>query len=250
MLKNERQKEIVNLLKLNDGFATVAELSRTLYASESSVRRDLSALEGRGVIHRTHGGAELVTNYSNAIAFNKRAYHNMAAKKAIAKKAASLISDNDVIFLDQSSSAYYLANEILDKKSITVITNNIEIVNLLSNTKIKTICSGGSLGSENRTCLLGNDARQIFENIYANFVFFSTKSLSSKGVISDCEREEVLVREAMIKNAAAKVFLCDSEKLDTNSAYKQCTLEDVDYLVCENDKAQKYKSLFPSLKIL
>ncbi len=250
MLKNERQREIVNLLKLCDGFTTVAELSHTLYASESSIRRDLSTLEARGIIRRTHGGAELVTNYSNAIAFSKRAHHNMAAKKAIAKKAAALISDDDVIFLDQSSSAYYLANEILDKKSITVITNNIEIVSLLSNTKIKTTCSGGILGADNRTCLLGRDAAEIFEKVHADFVFFSTKSLSKNGVIFDCDREEVLVREAMIRNANEKVFLCDSEKLDTHSAFKQCTLEDVDYIVCENDKAQKYKSLFPSLKIL
>ncbi len=250
MLKNERQKEIVNYLKLNDGFTTVAELSVALYASESSIRRDLSALEGRGLIRRTHGGAELVTNFSNAIAFNNRAYHNMAAKKSIAKKAASLISDDNVLFLDQSSSAYYLANEILDKKSLTVVTNNIEIVSLLSNTKIKTICSGGILGTDNRTCLLGSDATKIFESIYADFVFFSTKSLSSSGVISDCDRDEVVVREAMIKNAAKKVFLCDSEKFGTQSAYKQCTLGDVDYLVCENENANKYKKEFPSLNII
>ena len=250
MLKNERQREIVNLLKLNEGLMTVTELSRTLYASESSIRRDLSALEERGVIRRTHGGAELVTNFSNAIAFNKRAHHNMAAKKAIAKKAATLISDDDVIFLDQSSTAYYLANEILDKKSITVITNNIEIVSLLSNTRIKTVCSGGVLGSDNRTCLLGSAAEKTFEDIYADLVFFSTKSLTSEGVIFDCDRDEVFVRKAMLENANEKVFLCDSEKIDSFSAFKQCTLDTVDYLVCENKKAEKFKDKFPNLKIL
>ena len=250
MLKNERQREIINLLKLHDGFATVSELCSSLYASESSIRRDLSALEGRGIIRRTHGGAELVTNFSNAIAFNKRAYHNMAAKKAIAKKAASLISDGDVVFLDQSSSAFYLANEILDKSSLTVVTNNIEIVSLLSNTKIKVICSGGALSTDNRTCLVGRDAEYAFENVYADLVFFSTKSISHDGIISDCEREEVLVRNAIIKNAAKKVFLCDSEKLGTHSAYKQCTVLDIDYLVCENDSALFFANLNKSITIL
>lgn len=250
MLKNERQREIINLLKLHDGFATVSELCDSLYASESSIRRDLSSLESKGVVRRTHGGAELVTNFSNAIAFNQRAYHNMAAKKTIAKKAASLISDGDVIFLDQSSSAYYLANEILDKSSITVVTNNVAIISLLSNTGIKTICSGGMLAANNRTCLMGRDAQATFENIYADLVFFSTKSLSQNGVISDCEREEVHVRESMIKNAAKKVFLCDSEKFNSHSAYKQCTIVDVDYLVCENDSALPFATLNKNLIII
>ena len=250
MLKNERQREIINLLKLRDGFATVGELCASLYASESSIRRDLSALEGRGVVRRTHGGAELVTNVSNAIAFDQRAYHNMAAKKAIAKKAASLVADGDVIFLDQSSTSYYLASEILDKSSVTVVTNNVAIISLLSNTDIKTVCSGGSLAADNRSCLIGRDAQATFESIHADLVFFSTKSLSENGVIFDCDREEVHVRESMLKNAAKRIFLCDSEKLGTHSAYRQCSLLDVDYLVCENDAALRFAVINKNLIIL
>ena len=250
MLKSEREREIICFLKKHDGFATVKELCDKLYASESSIRRDLSALEGRRVIRRTHGSAELVTNVSGAIGFNQRAHHNVNAKKAIAKKAATLIKDGDVIFLDQSSSAFYLANEILANSSLTVITNNIEIISLLSGSGIKTISSGGMLSSDNRSCLVGRDAHYIFENIHADLVFFSTKSLSRDGVISDCVREEVLVRAAMLKNAAKKVFLCDSEKLGTQSAYKQCTLYDIDYLVSENEKAAEFATAAENLTVL
>ena len=250
MLKNEREREILNLLKERDGFSTVKELCSALYASESSIRRDLSVLEKRGVIRRTYGGAELVTNFSSAIAFNQRAHHNIAAKKAIAKKTATLVKDGDVIFLDQSSSAFYLAQEIAANNTLTIVTNNIEIISLLSSTSIKTVCSGGTLSPDNRACLLGRDAHYIFENIRADVSFFSTKSLSSDGVISDCAREEVLVRAAMLKNAAKKVFLCDSEKFDSSSAYKQCTLDEIDVLVSENDEAHRFSSLYPKLSII
>ena len=236
MLKSEREREIICFLKEHDGFATVKELCEKLYASESSVRRDLSALEGRRVIRRTHGGAELVTNVSGAIAFNQRAHHNVTAKKAIAKKAAALIKDGDIIFLDQSSSAFYLAAEILGNNSLTVVTNNIEIISLLSGSAIKTVSSGGMLSTDNRSCLVGLDAHYIFENIHADLVFFSAKSLSPDGTVSDCVREEVLVRNAMLKNASKKVFLCDSEKFGTQSAYKQCTLSEIDYLISEDDQ--------------
>lgn len=250
MLKTEREREIINLLKMHDGFITVKELCEKLYASESSIRRDMIVLENRGIIKRTYGGAELITNFSNVISFNKRSHHNMEAKKVIAKKAAKLIKDGNVIFLDQSSTSFYLANEIIDKNTLTVITNNIEILTLLSNSSIKTVSSGGFLSRENRNCLIGSDAQTIFENTYADILFFSAKSLSDDGIISDCTREEVTLRNTMLKNAAKKVFLCDSEKIGTKSCYKQCELSDVDYLICENDRIEIFDTYSKNLKIL
>lgn len=250
MQKNEREREIINILKDNNGFITVRELCRALYASESSVRRDLTVLEGRGIINRTHGGAELISNYSNVVAFSKRSHHNIQAKKTIAKKAATLIRDGNVIFLDQSSTSFFLAGEIMNNSTLTVITNNIEILSLMCDTGIKTMSSGGVLYSENRVCLVGPDAQYIFDNSYADIMFFSTKSLTNDGSIWDPSREEVLVRNSMLKNAAKRVFLCDSEKFGTNSAYKQCTLNDVDVLVSESDEAKRFKSVAKNLIIM
>lgn len=250
MLKNIREREILNIMKSKGGFVTVSELCTALYASESSIRRDLSSLEGKGVVKRTYGGAELVTNFSNVIAFGKRVHHNIDAKKVIAKKASTLISDNSIVFLDQSSTAFYLASELLLKKNITVVTNNIEIVSLLSSSKIKTICSGGQLSRENRSCLVGTDAQSTFNRIYADAVFFSTKSLSADGTISDCDPEEVAVRSSMLANAEKKIFLCDSEKFPSRSPYTQYSIKEVDYFVCENDKAKTFNALSKSIRIL
>ena len=175
---------------------------------------------------------------------------NIEAKKVIAKKAAKLINDGNIIFLDQSSTSFYLASEIIYRNSLTVITNNIEILCLLSNSGIKVVSSGGFLSSENRSCLIGPDAHSIFENTYGDIAFFSTKSLSDDGIISDCSREEVALRNSMLKNSAKKIFLCDSEKFGTSSAYKQCTLSDIDYLISENENAKKFNVHSNSLKIL
>ena len=250
MLKNIREREILNIMKARGGFVTVTELCAVLYASQSSIRRDLTSLEGKGAVKRTYGGAELVTNFSNVIAFGKRVHHNIDAKKAIAKKAAALAGDNSIIFLDQSSTAFYLASELLLKKNITVVTNNIEILSLLSSSKIRTVCCGGQLSHENRSCLVGTDAQSTFGKIYADTVFFSTKSLSADGTISDCDIEEVAVRSAMLANADKKIFLCDSEKFPSRSPYTQFNIKDVDYFVCENDKAKSFSALSKSLKIL
>ncbi|MBE7025365.1 MAG: DeoR/GlpR transcriptional regulator, partial [Ruminococcaceae bacterium] len=249
MLKNEREREIINILKSENRFITVKELCKELYASESSIRRDLTSLENRGVIKKAYGGAELITNFSNVISFNKRYHHNIEGKKIIAKKAAKLIKDGSIIFLDQSSTSFYLANEIISRNSLTVVTNNIEILYLLSDSGIKVVSSGGFLSPENRSCLIGSDAQSTFENVYADVTFFSAKSLSDDGIVSDCTREEVTLRNSMLKNSTKKIFLCDSEKFGTQSAYKQCTLSDIDYLISENEDAKKFNMYASLLKI-
>ena len=249
MLKNEREREIIQYLKEKDGFGATKELCKALFASESSIRRDLAVLEKRGIVKRTYGGCELVTNYSGSIAFSDRAHHNVEAKKIIAKKASELIRDGDVIFLDQSSSAYYLAERIAQNSSLVVVTNNIEILSLLSSSKMKVISSGGSLCAGNRSCLVGSEAEKCFEEIFADILFFSTKSVTDDGIISDCSREEVAVRKRMLKNARKKVYLCDSEKIGTLCAYKQCELSEVDAVVSERDEIEIFRNKFENLNI-
>jgi len=249
MLKNEREQEILSALR-SAGYLSVRQLSQSLYISESTVRRVLTALEREGYIRRSYGGAEILTRHSYAPSFNARTHQNPEAKKIIARKAAGLVSDGSIVFLDQSSTAFYLALELLSKRTLTVMTNNTEILSLLAQTDFTVLSSGGRLCESNRMCLVDAEAERSFRSIYADLAFFSTKSLSADGIISDCNREEISVRNAMLHNAARKIFLCDSTKLDTRSAYRQCTLEDVDHLISEGIAVRKYQTQFPKLTIL
>ena len=143
MIKSKRQKQILELLKENGGFISVLTLSEKLYASPSSIRRDLTQLENLGSVKRAYGGAELINTYSGAIPFNYRYPLNEKGKKIIAKKALPLIKEKCVIFMDQSSTAFYLATMLPNLRTITVVTNNLEILTLLSNTNINVISSVG-----------------------------------------------------------------------------------------------------------
>ena len=248
MHKTEREEQIVEVLK-SSGFVSVKDLSDILYISESSVRRDLTELENKGIVKRSYGGAKLITANTNVLPFYTRAFSSVSEKKIIAQKASELIKDESIIFLDQSSTAYFLAQEICDKSGLTVITNNIEILVLLSQYDMRVHSSGGILSKDNRNCLIGRNAQKTFENIYADFCFFSAKSLSEDGIISDYTQEEVFVRNSMLANAQCKVFLCNGEKFGSHSNYKQCSLADIDYLISEDDSAHRFEALNKNLKI-
>lgn len=244
MFKNERENQILDLLS-EKGYISVADLSKMLFASQSSIRRDLTNLEKKGMVRRSYGGAELIVSKSNILPFTTRAYSCVAEKEIIAKKAANLVKDGDVVFLDHSSTCYFLAMELAKKKGITVVTNCLNILNYLSLTDLRVISTGGVLNREDRSCLVGEGAEKTYDSIFADIMFFSTKSLSAEGIISDCTQEGIAVRKAMLKNSAKKVFLCNSAKFDTKSPYIQCTLSEVDVLISEinADRYEEYCEL-------
>ena len=250
MHNREREQEILNILKSSNGFVSTKQFSDTLFASESSIRRDLKSLEEHGLVKRSYGGATLENNFSDIVTFNNRTKQNADAKREIAKKASSLIKEGQIVFLDQSSTAFYLAGELIDRSSLTVVTNNIEITMLLANSKIRLISSGGFLSNENRNCLIGGDAQRTFENVFADIMFFSVKAISDDGLVTDCSREEIIVRETMLKNADKKVLLCDSSKFGMRAPFKQCELGDVDYLISEENSAQHFSEYQSKIELL
>lgn len=243
MYKNEREREILNLLT-EHGYMSVKQLSELLFTSESSIRRDLTSMEVKGLVRRTYGGVEMTVENSRIVPFSTRIHHNIAQKKAMAKKAMTYIEDGQILFLDQSSSALFVANELMDKKKVTIITNNIEILASLSQSDLKVYSSGGYLSHTNRNCLLGEDAHEIFSKTHADVCFFAAKALSPEGDIYDFTREEIHIRSTMLENATTRIFLCDSEKFDKYAGYKQCSLRDIDGMICEKNSIGKYEEYF------
>ncbi len=240
MQKSERQSEIYAFLA-EKGYASVEEISQAVYTSSSSVRRDLDDMEKRHLVKRGWGGAEIIRSRTNVSSFSTRAHKRSVEKEIIAEKAVKLIHDGDIVFLDQSSTAFFLAQRLAEFKNLTVVTNNLEILILLSETDIVLHSSGGTVSRKNPNCLIGYPAQKTFEGIFADIAFFSTHSLSDEGVLSDCTEEEIHVRNSMLKNSVKKVFLCDSSKFGTRSSFIQCTISDVDEIISDTELPESLK---------
>lgn len=242
MYKKEREEQIRYLLQEKKEM-TVAELSRLLFTSESSIRRDLTEMELNGLVRRTHGGVRILGDEPTMIPFSSRLHYRVAEKKKMAKKALHLIQDGQVIFLDQSSSALFLAYELVGRKRVTIITNNIEILTAMAKSDLKVYASGGYISPSNRNCLIGEDAHDIFLKTRADMLFFSVKALSEEGVLYEPTREEVHIHNAMLASAAQKYLLCDSEKFDSYASYRQCSLKELSGMITEAEIPEKYRSL-------
>ena len=127
MYKSERQRAILQFLK-NHQYATVEQLSKELFTSISSIRRDLIQLERENVVIRNYGSVELVKSNSRNEPYSISAQRRLQEKRRIAQKAAALVKDRDIVFLDQSNTALFLAEELVQDKKITIVTNNLDIL--------------------------------------------------------------------------------------------------------------------------
>lgn len=237
-MKENQEKEFLQFLQ-NRQYATIEELSRALFISPSTVRRKLDALEKKGFVTRTHGGVRINDENNFSPSFTFRIHQNSLEKKKNALSAMKLIKDGDLIFLDGSTSVFFLAEYLSEFENVRVITNGIDTLSLLSKNKVTAYSTGGQVQEENRSVLVGRYAEQMVENFHADVVFFSAQSISADGEIYDCFEEENFIRKAMIKNAKKKVILCDSTKFDRTSPFYLCSLGDIDYVI-SNDPLPDY----------
>jgi len=249
MYKCEREDEILSLLNEAE-YATVDYLARKMNISSSSIRRDLKNLEERGLVNRSYGGVKLADATGKRIPYALRSHENSPQKKQIAKAAVSLVNTGDVVFLDGSSTAYFVAELLPAVSGVTVITNSVDIMSLLSGYDVKIFCTGGTLSNENKSVLVGGYTQDFLRNIRADVAIFSVQAVNADGDFFDCYPEEVAIRNIMIRNAGRSVLLCDSSKWNKSSTFYQGNVRDIHYVVSDRDLSELFRDPTPEKYVL
>lgn len=234
-MSKEREKQILEIL-LKQKSVTVKQLADALYISEPSIRRDLMSLEKQNLIKRTHGGAMLEESAlsTNKIPFFIREYEQSSAKIVIAGKAIDLVKDNDVIFLDASTSCYYLIPFLTSKTNITVVTNGVKALTKLAEYNINTISTGGALVNS-CLALVGEEAHKTIENFNADIAFFSCRGLSDEGYLTDIAPDENNIRKKMIKHSQKSFLLCADDKFGKKYFHNLCHRNDIDGIISNEE---------------
>lgn len=210
---------------------TVKELCAVLYSSPATIRRDLSALERKGVLRRSFGGAVLTEDYTDQLPLLIRRAEHIAEKKRIAAKAASFVKAGDTIFIDASTTTYFLAEHLRGVQELTVITNNPHLAVVFAERGIRCLCTGGEmLGSS--IALVGSDAERFVGGFYAGAFFFSARGIAD-GEISDSSKAERDIKRAMLERSERAYFLCDTSKNGKRYPYRIADIAAVDEKINE-----------------
>lgn len=233
MAHNEREHLILEYLQKN-GEATVEELCRATFVSEPTMRRDLAALNSAGKILRTHGGAVHKHMLGENLPQSYREREHSAAKLEIGKKCLSLINEDDVIMVDGSSTAQALLSVISEKKSLVVITNSAKAAMILDKSNVRLFVTGGEIAA-NTYAYVGSYAENFLRSFNADICFFSVRTLTTDGLLTDNAIAENAVRRVMLSRSKRSVLMLGAEKIGAPCMNTLCTIDDISYVVSERN---------------
>lgn len=241
MFMEERQKDIIR--KINEtGRIMVSEIQECYQISADCARRDLRILESKGLLQRTHGGAISVNPkevYPTATYNPTDIKEIQADSLAVAKKAIEYIENRDVIYITTSLVGYYMAENLPENITITVLTNSVTIAEVLrKKMNICVILLGGEM-SHRGHC---HDfyTIQMVNNIRMDKAFLSHAALSFDFGASIHDPAGVEFGKTVMKNSGMNIGLYPSKKIGKNSIHSVCQVKDYDLLITDHNVSEDF----------
>lgn len=235
MWSHERQAKILEELSAS-GKVHTNRLADLLAVSRETIRRDLLELEENGSLNRVHGGAlPMARDIHPEPAFTERLSAYADVKRAIGKLGASLIPPGSTLFIDAGTTTLAFARELSTDQDHRIITNSIEIAQLLSARKDnKTLLLGGTPHCD-VPCTYGELTLSEIDRFLADIAIISPVAYHSVRGASSYELHEAEVARTMIRNSRRCIMLCHSEKVGEESRVTICRPEEIDVLITDSD---------------
>lgn len=225
MLTEERQDEIVKIVDAS-GAISVQELVNFLDISESTVRRDLFALDKQGRIKRVHGGATAVKDSAYEADMenlrDKYSFH-MLDKRRIAQFAATKVKKNDFVYLDSGSTVEQMA-EFLTGSEATFVTNSIPLAQKLGRNDVKVYILPGRVKGKTEA-IIGSEMRDMLSRYHFTKGFFGANGVDVRAGCTTPDDEEAVCKRAAVGQCAQAYILADSSKFGLSA---HITFADID----------------------
>jgi DeoR family transcriptional regulator, aga operon transcriptional repressor len=237
---SRRSEEIVKFL-LKSETASLEEIQAIAGASAPSIRRDLARLENRGLIRRTHGGAELAEPllyepYRYDSSFIAREQRHAAEKRRIGLAAAEMIQAGETVGLSAGTTTTHVGRSLRHREKIQVVTNALNIgMELCNRTSIRTYLTGGVMLWAWSFALSGNAALNFLDSVYMDKVFLSVTGLDADRGATSLEADEALVYRKMLKQSKQVIVVSDSSKIGKVSPAIVCAINEIQVLITDTN---------------
>lgn len=228
MATSFRQQEILELAR-KEGKVTVDGLAAHYDVTVQTIRRDLSDLAETGRLDRVHGGAVVPSGVVN-IVYEERRRLNEVGKKAIAVKCAQAIPDGASVFMNIGTSTEAVARELLDHENLLVVTNNLNIANILAtNHSCEIILAGGVLRRADGG-IVGGLTVEMVKQFKFDYSVLGCSAIDGDGDLLDFDGQEVMVSHTAISRSRKVMVIADQLKFTRKAPLTICSLADVEVL--------------------
>lgn len=235
MYATERQREILDKAR-TEGRVEVRDLAESLAVTSETVRRDLSALERRGVLHRVHGGAIPVERLGIEPAVAEREARMSGQKERIAKAALDeLPDDGGTIILDAGTTTIRLAELLPTDRELIVVTHSLPIAILLAGRPNITLHVAGGLVRGRTLATVGAWAERAMADVFADVAFLGTNGLTVEHGLTTPDIAEAGVKRALVAASRRAVLLADHTKIGRTEFARVAPLSAIDTVVTDSD---------------
>ena len=206
----ERQLELAHLVQ-RAGRLSVAQICEQFGISEATARRDLEALSEQGLIQRVYGGAILVRQAAPEEPILSRSHEQENEKERIGRAAAALIQDGETIFLGSGTTVLQVAQYLLTR-NITVITNSLPVINLMSEKENISLIALGGMLRDSELSFIGHITEQALSEVRADRVVIGIRAISLEQGLTNDYLPETLTDRAILKAGSKTIIVADHTK--------------------------------------
>lgn len=238
MYAQERQQRIAQEARRH-GRVEVLALSRDLGVTTETVRRDLTMLEGKGLVRRVHGGALAVERMELEPTVRTRMGRLAAQKQRIAARALAELPTDGTILLDSGTTTGALAVLLPETARLTVVTNSFEHAARLSTLpQVSLLLLGGRVRPQTGAAV-GSWARDRLADICVDVAFMGVNGVTVRRGLTTPDQAEAETKAAMVAAARRVVCLTDSSKFGEAHLHRFATLDQVDLVITDTDLADE-----------
>ncbi|WP_086315337.1 DeoR family transcriptional regulator, myo-inositol catabolism operon repressor [Enterococcus sp. 7F3_DIV0205] len=236
-MKLQRIQQIENYIQ-QQGSISLDELCRVFNVSKNTIRRDINELEKRGTLKKVYGGVVYVEN--NLVSFENRNIHNQKEKEQIGQRAAALIEEDDLIYIDSGTTTSQILKHIDSELPFTLLTNNLDIINLAAAMKnVQLILIGNSYKRKTRS-FVGIEDEAVVTRYNINKAFMAATGVSITSGLTNSDLMEYRIKKMIVQRTKDIYLLADSSKFDHSTLLTYSPLESIKGIVTTRDIPEKY----------
>lgn len=243
----ERRSQIIALIRSN-GFMTVESFVSHFGVTPQTIRRDINELDGEGVIRRYHGGAGLPSSVEN-VGYPTRKILHQDAKRRIARAVAAAIPDGASLFINIGTTTEEIARALLQHKRLRVITNNIHVASVLTQSEDSEIIITGGTVRKSDGGIVGEATLDLINQFRVDYSIIGISGIDLDGTLLDYDYREVRVAQAIIRNARRVFLAADYSKFGRPALVRLGSLADVSTLFTDELPPEPIRSFLQASKV-
>ena len=232
MNQDERLIRILNFLETHKTM-NIKQMCDMYNISRDTARRDIVKLSKNNAVVRTYGGVALSTFHKKIDNYQERSLNELETKKLIGMEASNYIANNDMIYLDVSTTVNFIT-QYFTSKNVTIVTNSIDSAYTLAQSEDATIHFLGGVLKKSTRHVTGYSTTEKLKDYHFNKVFIGAVGITDEGIYYGFE-EDIHFKRELIKHADQVILLADHTKFHQRQNYKALTLESIDTFITDQE---------------